>query len=626
MKAPYWIAILAGVLYIQTLSYDYVLDDSIVISENVFTKKGVEGIPGIWSHDSFYGFFQNEEKAKLVSGGRYRPFTMTLFALEGELFGFHPWVGHLFNCLYYALLCVVIYIVLFQLSLKLDKGYTRVALWATIFFTTHPLHSEVVANIKGRDEILALLGGMLAIRVLQKGNNFKHLAAAFLFMVIGLFSKENAFVFLALIPMFFYLVKKNATAVRSLIPLLSAAALYLIVRSMVLEDIFSAGPPGELLNNPFMEWDGNRYRPLSFWESLPTVFLGLFHYLKLFLIPWPLTHDYYPLQIPIADYKNVWALLSFLIYLLTTAAALFYFFIRRKLPAYAWLWFVIALFPMSNILVNVGTLLSERFMFIPSLGACLLLSYLIFNFRTGLNPNYRIRTGIGIALAGMYLMLTLIRTPAWSTNYDLFTTDVEVSSQSAKAHNAAAGEYNAKAGRALTIEEQERWANKAIPHLQKALQLHPTYKNAYLQLGNAYFYKKEYEKAIQNYKTALQLDPQYKDALNNLGMAYREAGQYYGEKKQEIDQALRYLKQAYELRPNDYETVRLLGVAHGVAGNAEKAIVFFRKALSLKPGNSQAYYNLGVALIQTGKVDSGQYYIQQAKTMDPSDREEKEEK
>lgn len=624
MKAPVWIAIFAALLYAQTLSYDYVLDDTLVIAENIFTQKGIEGIPGIWTHDTFYGFFQNEEKAQLVSGGRYRPFTLSLFALEGELFGFHPWVGHLFNCLFYALLCAMIYMLLFTLLQRSRKEYTHLAFWASLFFTTHPLHSEVVANIKGRDELLAFLGGLLASWVLLHGRKFKHLLFAFLFFIMGLFSKENAIVFLLLIPLLLYLVREKKTALWSFIPLGLGALLYLAVRSMVLGDIFNAGQPTELMNNPFMVWEGNTYDILSYWERLPTVILALGEYLRLFIWPWPLTHDYYPLQIPIVGYGHLFAWASFVFYLAVTVFALISLIKKRSVLGFSWLWWCIALFPMSNLLLNVGTLLSERFTFMASMGLCVILAYFIFQWRRKRSPLPILRKAIGIAIIGIYVLLTLIRTPAWSTNYELFTTDVKVSSESAKANNAAAGEYNARAGNALTEEEQQKWANKAIPHLKKALQLHPTYKNAYLQLGNSYFYINEYEKALENYQKALQLDPDYQDALNNIGLAYREAGQYYGEQKQDFQRALRYLKQAYSYRPNDYETIRLLGVAHGYAGNADKAANFFRKALRLRPGNSEAYYNLGVALMQTGKVDSGKYYIQQSKTMEADAYENEE--
>ena len=58
-------------LYGNTLNHEYTQDDAIVIYDNMFTTKGVSGIPEILKYDTFKGFFKVEGKDKLVSGGRY---------------------------------------------------------------------------------------------------------------------------------------------------------------------------------------------------------------------------------------------------------------------------------------------------------------------------------------------------------------------------------------------------------------------------------------------------------------------------------------------------------------------------------------------------------------------------
>ncbi|MDX1911596.1 MAG: tetratricopeptide repeat protein, partial [Saprospiraceae bacterium] len=68
----------AFLLYANTLTHGFVLDDAIVITDNMYTQKGVEGIGGILSKDTFFGFFKVEGKETLVSGGRYRPMTLVL--------------------------------------------------------------------------------------------------------------------------------------------------------------------------------------------------------------------------------------------------------------------------------------------------------------------------------------------------------------------------------------------------------------------------------------------------------------------------------------------------------------------------------------------------------------------
>lgn len=616
LPAPLTIALLAILLYLPTLNFDYTQDDAIVIEENVFTQKGIAGIPDLWTHDTFYGFFQDDSKSSLVAGGRYRPFTPTLFALEGGILGFSPAVGHFFNLLYYGLLCGLIYLFLFELFRKFPKG-AQWALWASLIFLAHPIHTEVVCNIKGRDEVMALLGSIAAAFVLWKGSSFRHYALAFVLFLVAIFSKENAAVFVLLLPALLWLQQREKQAKVSLGLLGSGLAIYLIARYAVLGTIGGGEEPRELMNNPFMQWNGNSYEVLSYVERIPTILLGLLTYLKLVIWPWPLSHDYYPLQLPIISYSDYRMYLSLALY----GGLTFWAFKKLKnlnIAAWGWLWFIIALFPMSNILINVGTFLSERFLFIPSLGFAMIVVYLLFSKAAAKKLSPKVRTGIGVAIIALYVIAVVVRMPAWKSNFTLFTTDVETSSNSAKVNNAAAGEYNRMAGLSNSTEEQKKWARKALPKSNRALELHPRYKNAFLQKGNAYFYLKDYDAAIEQYENCLQLDPNDPDAKSNLAMAYRSAGQYYGEEKQDLATSVRYLNKAYEMQPNDYETLRLLGVAYGFSGRPDQAIRFFKKALQLKSGEAQPYYNIGAAYMQKGQLDSGQLYMERAKEIDPS--------
>ncbi|MBC7884002.1 MAG: tetratricopeptide repeat protein, partial [Saprospiraceae bacterium] len=69
-----WMVFIFGcVLYLNTISHQFTQDDAIVIYDNMYTTKGVSGLKGLFLKDTFFGFFKEEGKAKLVSGGRYRP-------------------------------------------------------------------------------------------------------------------------------------------------------------------------------------------------------------------------------------------------------------------------------------------------------------------------------------------------------------------------------------------------------------------------------------------------------------------------------------------------------------------------------------------------------------------------
>jgi len=91
--------VLALVLYGNTFTHDFALDDHIVITGNNFTKQGFSGIKDIMTHDAFVGTYG---EALELSGGRYRPLSIVMFAVEYQLFGANPLVGHMMNALLFA--------------------------------------------------------------------------------------------------------------------------------------------------------------------------------------------------------------------------------------------------------------------------------------------------------------------------------------------------------------------------------------------------------------------------------------------------------------------------------------------------------------------------------------------
>jgi len=85
---------LAFAQYVQTLPYEFVLDDQIVVSENNYVKKGFKGIPLLLHSESFVGYFG--EQKDLIPGARYRPLSLVTYAIEHEIFGgLNPRMNHL---------------------------------------------------------------------------------------------------------------------------------------------------------------------------------------------------------------------------------------------------------------------------------------------------------------------------------------------------------------------------------------------------------------------------------------------------------------------------------------------------------------------------------------------------
>ena len=630
-------------LYGNTLNHEYTQDDAIVIYDNMFTTKGVSGIPEILKYDTFKGFFKVEGKDKLVSGGRYRPFTLIMFAIEWQLFKKkttsatgevtyegRPFVGHFVNILLYGLTTIFVYLLILKL-LSRDENDLRslsVALIAALIFAAHPLHTEAVANIKGRDEILTLLGALAATYYSLMAFYKKNIGLEILVFVcffIALMSKENAITFLGVVPLiywFFTDAKIGKIALKTG-PFFGAAVLFLLIRYNILgADLGSDSK--ELMNNPYIKVIGNQYVDFSIGEKMATIIFTLGKYLQLLVFPHPLTHDYYPRHVEIMSFGNIKVILSLIAYLAMVLYAIIG--LRKKDPiAFGIIFFLMTTSIISNIVFPVGTNMSERFMFMPSVGFSFILGILGWRLAKKLNTSKAITKlsqltvvlGITAFVTLAFGIKTVVRNMAWKDNYTLFTTDIETSKNSAKLRNAVGGEMIAQSSTSENKNKKTEMLRTAQIHLQEAIKIHPNYKAAYLLLGNSANYLKEYEKSIQYYNQVLAIDANDENGFNNLGITYRDAGKFFGEKG-DFAKAEKYLNKALEMRGDEYEILRLLGVLNGTRGNHPVAIQYFQKAVNKEPKNAQALFNLSAAYQYGGDAENSQRYLQQARAIDPN--------
>src|SRR5690242_13303632 len=106
-----FVSVCGFILYIQTIRYNYALDDQAAITENRFVHKGISAISTLFSSLYWDGF---------GSGGlqQYRPLSLVTFAIEWEFFPNNPAAGHFMNVLFYALTGFI----LFRLLCKLFKN------------------------------------------------------------------------------------------------------------------------------------------------------------------------------------------------------------------------------------------------------------------------------------------------------------------------------------------------------------------------------------------------------------------------------------------------------------------------------------------------------------------------
>lgn len=613
------IFVLAFVLYGNTLTHDYVLDDLIVIKDNSFTKKGLSGIKEIFSYDSFTGFFGTEKK--LVAGGRYRPLSIASFAIEYAMMGgLNPFFSHLINILLYALTGSFIFMIFSKLinSQPGKPWYLGIPFIATALFMSHPLHTEVVANIKGRDEIFALLFSLMSVWLILR--YFENRKPALLFFAnlcffLGLLSKENAILFAVIVPLTIYFftrvpLKKNITISFSF---LFTALIFIFIRFLVLGYLNSGDLPKELLNNPFLEATQS--------EKFGTIMYTLGLYVKLLFFPHPLTHDYYPYHIPLVSMTDWRALFSFVIYMCMIIYAILKFK-AKDIIAYGILFYLLTLFVVSNLLFPVGTFMNERFIYMPSLGFSIILGCLISQKLPLIikkDTSYKkLATGILILILVLFTFRTYTRNNAWKSNFTLFTTDVLVSENSVKCNVSAGGDYQKEAGLETDPAKQAEYYRLSLKYLEKAISIYPKAGNGLLLYGNVLaLYKKDYKLAIVQYFKILDFDPNNKNAFSN---ALQVLGSL--DNGQETKYKVQILNQLYSINPDNADVNYNLGKLYGqFKGNLDSSCYFLERSINLYSGNLPAYKDLGIVYSMKGEYAKALDVFSRAQKLDPSDQQ-----
>ena len=501
------ISLLAIVLYMETVGFAYVLDDTILIVENKFTQKGIKGIGDIFRYESFRGYFG--EQKDLVEGGRYRPLTIATFALEKSITGGKPWFSHLINIVFYILTGILLYRVLLFMFPRARSGlpdnwFFSVPFVAAVLFIVHPLHIEVVGNVKGRDELFAFLGEMgglyFTFKYLEQ-KRFRQLVYSFVCFFIGILSKESVLTFLAVVPLtaYFFSNASLSDKVKVTVPIVLASIIYMVIRVSVIGHVVGNVEVTDIMNNPFYG--------MTKGEKMATIFYTLLLYLKLLIYPHPLTHDYYPYHIPIMHWNDWRPILSLVLYLALVVVFL-KGFRKKTVWAYSIAFYLITLSIVSNLFISIGTFMNERFVYHASLGFCMAAAWLLVR-KSAYNPTMKkIALSFFVVATIAYSVLTLIRLPDWKTIRALDKAGLRVSPNSARANHFYGVDLWTQ--RYLTLPKDADSARRHAvldsinPYFERALQILPSYSMANsMKAGMAAEYHKldhDYPKLIKAFE------------------------------------------------------------------------------------------------------------------------------
>ena len=488
--------VLVFLIYGNTLSGDFVFDDRSIAS-HYFLFKDINNLPKV----ALMGYWTAES-------GLYRPTVLISYALNSAFFGLSPFSFHLINLILYAFVGYLLYLLIKRIFPKKEKF----AYLFSILFLVLPIHTEVVANIVGRAEILALLFSLLTFLELSK--NKSNYWKAGLWFLLALGSKEVA---IAVLPISLFIIfyknkccfnKKNiANYFSPLIILFTSGFVYFSVRFLVLGQYFFSNN-ASLTENPL--------KFVSFGERIATSFAILFLYIKKSLFGFNLCSDYSYNQIPISEnFFNLDTLFGLLIFLFLLFSLIF-FLKRLPILALGSAFFLFSFLPVSNLFFAIGTIAGERLMFFPSVGICLYLTQgLIWLYGIKKNKLFHfLSIVLIICLICFYGAKSFVRSFDWLTEKNLFISATQCAPNSVLSRSNVGTVYYFE-GRYKEAEEE----------ILEAHQIYDKYSKAVNNLGLIYWKKEEYNKAEKQYFKAIKNWPPYEGVYDNLILLYLSQGE-----------------------------------------------------------------------------------------------------
>ncbi len=585
-KLHFFIALALGIaallLYSNTFKNDFVLDDSSAVQYNTFVKSGYKGIPKILTTEYRAGYWG-------AKGNLYRPLPLVVFAIICEQSKVNnPQPFHILNCIVFALTAVILYLLL----LKLLKNLTFIyPLLITAIFVIHPIHTEVVANIKSLDELLSLffcLCSCYATLKYAETTNSLYLFLLFVCYLLALASKEGAITFVLIFPaiLFFFTSASKKVYYNATISFGVSALLYLSIRSYVLSHQTGMNYELQLVDNTIIA-------ATNYGDRVASCFYNLGKYLLMSVYPHPLSIDYSYNQIPISNWTNTYTIMSFITYILLASLILFRWG-KKEAWLFGLLFFAITISLYSNLFYIIGTNFGERLLYIPSLGICITAVLLIGKIipvtllKTKFTPHI---SPITIVLFTFVIMVGAIKTYSrnaeWKNLNTLCEKDIKSSPNSAHLNFwYGKGIADDLQDRKYIEQDRQKASDTAIAYFTRAIKIYPSFADAYGNRGKQYFNQNNFDQALSDYRDAVRFKVSITGVYSDLGVIYINRNNY--------DSAIYYFKKGITIDRNAIYLYRNLALAYQRNKQYDEAINNLMIALQID--NSQAIIYKDIAI------------------------------
>lgn len=585
LKTTFWLkavlVVFAFILYGNTMKNGYSLDDLYVTYNNPMVKKGISAIPQILS--SRYINLNAEEGGTMNFG--YRPLTKAMFAVEHQFFGEDPGTSHLINVILYGLTLLLLFSILHKLMANFSIWFPFLI---TMLWAAHPVHTEVVASLKNREEILSFLFGLLALRsymtYVRKGSNVALAGGALLFL-LSVFTKPSTLPLLAAIPFTIYFFTK--ANVKNLVMVTGSMILISIVAVLFVKLYLPA------ISRPMLFFENPLAFEKSFLLHVSTGMYGLLIYLKLLVFPHPLLFYYGYNTIPVVGLGNIWVILSLVLHI-----GLFVFAVmklrEKHILSFAIFFYLIVISMYANMVKPPAGIIAERFLYIASLGFSVAVIFLLFKLlKIPADKPLGIPQLSKLILVLMVVLIpftakTVVRNRDWKSQLSLFSHDIRYLSNSAKANFIYATTLktelieNLKEGGSQSGTEPQ--VDKIIGLLEQTVKVYPGYFEAWNSLGEMYtMMKNDNEKALSYFERTVKEKPTFAAGWYNLG--------YIHFQREDFPQALDNFRKAASLDSTDLKTMSNLAMCYNKTGQVDSAVSTNEKIIRSKPNVVMPYLN-----------------------------------
>jgi tetratricopeptide (TPR) repeat protein len=548
--------LVTAVTYVGTIRFDFVYDDFPQIVNNPFLKA--------WRYAPQY-FVSSvwKQMAPASPGNYYRPLFLLLLRTNYALFAERPLGWHLAAIGMHVLVTWLVYLVVRKMT-----GQFTTAWLAALIFGVHPIHHEVVAWASGMTEslfaALFLLAFLAYLRSLEGPKSLWITLSCGLY-ALALLSKETAIVLPALVFAHSWIVCDPAegesrsenpdrlrSAFKSTIPFLPIAFMYLLVRSRIL-----SGLGHSISHVSFVTW----------MFTLPSILL---FYLRDWFFPFRLAESYDLYYQPKFNLGHV-LLPAIILFALAVAV----WFLRKRLGAkavgFAAAWILIPLLPaLDTFVFRPDELVHDRYFYIPSIGAALLIALLIERVaRTRLEvfgqPAHVVAAGLALTI--LLASFTGWQVTFWRSDFALFSRAHQIAPQNANVMNN------------LGLELMSRYDLEGAQRiLETGYESDPSDFHFPLNLGRLYYMKHDYPKAESLMLRAESLAPDLADTYVFLGQIQL--------RQRRLKEAQETLRHAVALNPYSATYRTTYGIVLALNGDCADADQQFEAALALDPSDA----------------------------------------